>query len=232
LDGVIAESEKLIAILEKIDFRVSHSSATSGSHSGLTALLKDLKKEADKTRKVNTAEQERFEEVIRVLEDMVFAEALTKRIYLLSSERFNLEALLDKPQLMFSSSVFQRLPAIARQDLSGAFQCLAFDQPTATAFHVLRATEAVIKAYYLVVVKRGRLETPMWGNMLDALAKRRDSDETLLGRLRYIKDSFRNPTSHPEATHTLSEAQDLIGICVDVINRMAGKLPISSDPRK
>lgn len=65
--------------------------------------------------------------------------------------------------------------------------------------------------------------------MLDALAKRRGADGTLIGRLRYVKDSFRNPTNYPEATHTLSEAQDLIGICVDVINRMAAKLPAPKD---
>jgi hypothetical protein len=65
----------------------------------------------------------------------------------------------------------------------------------------------------------------MWGNMLDALTKRRKSDDKLLSRLRFSKDSYRNPTSHPEATYTFHEAQDLIGICIDVINRMALSLP-------
>lgn len=162
VQGVIGESKRLIGMLKKIDFAVSRSSATSDARAGLTTLLSDLEKETDKARKVNTAEQKRFEEVIAILENMVYAEALTKRLYQLSSDRFNLEALLDKPHLMFSSGVFHRLPAIARQDLSSAFQCLAFDQPTATAFHVLRATEAVLKAYYLTVIKRNRLEMPMW----------------------------------------------------------------------
>ena len=64
----------------------------------------------------------------------------------------------------------------------------------------------------------------MWGNMLDGLMARRGHDDKLLERLKYIKDTFRNPTSHPETVYTLTEAQDLVGICIDVVNRMATDL--------
>lgn len=222
--GVIQQGRKLITKLRAVDFGVSVAGAVQGDRS-LDLLLTDLEKETDKGRKVNVAELQRFDAVFNILENIVFAEANTKRLYLLSDNRFNIDALLTKPAMMFSSGVLARLPLIARQDISSGFQCLAFDQPTATAFHLLRASEAVLKAYYFVMVRRKRLETPMWGNMLDALAKRRNPDNKLLDRLRYIKDSFRNPTNHPEATYSLHEAQDLIGICIDVINRMATTLP-------
>jgi len=65
----------------------------------------------------------------------------------------------------------------------------------------------------------------MWGNMIIGLNKRRDRKVGLLKRLEYIKDSFRNPTSHPEATYNIEGAQDLLGLCIDVINSMGDELP-------
>jgi hypothetical protein len=214
------EARKLITSLERAGFSVSLVGSAK-----LERLVEELEKPTDKGRKLTSSEAKKIVDIMNVLEPMVHAEAHTKRVYTLSENRFNLDALLDKPEAMFSESVFERLPQIARQDITAAFQCLAFDQSTAVAFHILRACEAVLKSYYFRSVKRSRLSTPMWGNMLEALARRRGADEKLLSRLRFVKDSFRNPTSHPEATYTLHEAQDLIGICIDVVNRMAMSLP-------
>jgi hypothetical protein len=104
---------------------------------------------------------------------------------------------------MFKEGVFAELPSIARSDLTEGFLCLLFSRATAAAFHILRATEAVLREYYIKKVKRGREKNPMWGNMLIDLSKRRDRKEDLIKRLEYIKNSFRNPTSHPEATYDL-----------------------------
>ncbi len=46
-------------------------------------------------------------------------------------------------------------------------------------------------------------------------------DKHLINQLKHIKDSFRNPTQHPEKLYSVDEAQDLFGICIDVINKMA-----------
>jgi hypothetical protein len=209
----------LVWSLERIDFQVS----LSGTQN-LKQIALGLEKETDKSRVLAAQEYAQVAEYTGDVEKMIFAEATTKRLHLISDSRFNLDALLNKPSTMFAAGVFARLPAVAKQDVTSGFQCLAFDQPTAVAFHLLRACEAVLKLYYFQSVKRKRLKTPMWGNMLDHLRTKRDSDNKLLDRLAYIKDNFRNPTSHPEAIYTLSEAQDLIGICIDVINRMGPKL--------
>lgn len=217
---VIEGGTALISRLGEIGFQVS----LAGTQ-GLKGLLSALEKEPNKARLVSDEEVAQLSQLVGDIEKMVYAESDTKQLYLLSENRFNLDALLNKPSSMFSSGIFDRVPPIAKQDIALAFQCLAFDQPTATAFHVLRACEAVLKAYYFSGVKRNRLKMPMWGNMLEALQKRRKPDEKLLPRLKYIKETFRNPTSHPEAIYTISEAQDLIGICIDVINRMGESLP-------
>ena len=46
----------------------------------------------------------------------------------------------------------------------------------------------------------------------------------LLTRLNYIKDNYRNPTAHPELFYTFDTAQDLISLCIDVINAMGNDL--------
>ena len=58
-----------------------------------------------------------------------------------------------------------------------------------------------------------------------SLRQRRDapSDE-LLENLDLIRRSFRNPTAHPEKSYDIDEAQDLFGLCIDVVNRMAREL--------
>ena len=61
--------------------------------------------------------------------------------------------------------------------------------------------------------------------MIHHLRARRKPDESLLQRLDYIRDTYRNPTSHPEARYTIEQAQDLLGLCIDVMNTMAKALP-------
>jgi hypothetical protein len=221
IGGVLAEWKKLQRNLEEANFKVSYAGLLD-----LNNAMELLENDTDKSRIVTKNEAKEFYDLMMVVEKMVYAEAGTKQVYVLTENRFNLEALLSKPEKMFHDKAFPILPSIAKLDLNSGFQCLAFDQPTACAFHVLRATEAVLKEYYFLKVKRNRLETPMWGNMLDGLKLRRGHDNKLLERLKYIKDTFRNPTAHPETVYTLTEAQDLVGICIDVINRMASDFPV------
>ncbi len=66
----------------------------------------------------------------------------------------------------------------------------------------------------------------MWTNMLDQLkAKKRDKPpKPLLDSLDMIRANYRNPTQHPEATYNIDSAQDLMGVCVDLINKMTKDL--------
>ncbi len=64
----------------------------------------------------------------------------------------------------------------------------------------------------------------MWGPMIISLRKRKKSrpPDVLLNNLDNIRVSFRNPTQHPEKIYDIQEAQDLFGLCVDVVSRMIG----------
>jgi hypothetical protein len=225
IGAIITESEKLTNSLTKADFAVS-----SEGLCNLKLFLDELKKEGAPNRMITSKEVQRMSEIMHVVELMVFAEAQTKKIYILTESRFSLDSLINKPWQMFAKGVFICLPKMAAYDISEAFMCIVLSRATATAFHILRATEATLLAYYCQVVKRGRVKQTMWGNMVNHLRTRRNPDESLLQRLDYIRNTYRNPTSHPEASYTIEQAQDLLGLCIDVINAMSKTLPKTQPP--
>jgi hypothetical protein len=160
------------------------------------------------------------------LENVVFAEGLTKRVYVLADRRFQTEYLLSAPQKLLKDGAYAKLQPVAQADLASACRCVLFGEATAAAFHILRATEAVLKSYYELHRKTNRLEKPMWGPMTDQLrAKKRDKPSTsLLDSLDVVRKAYRNPTQHPEALYEIDAAQDLMGVCLDLIGKMAAEL--------
>ena len=222
IDAIIGEGEMLVNDLKKADFTVSSAGLIE-----LKELLGKLKQENATRRVITPQEVEKLSGIMHPIEQMVFAEAQTKKIYSLTETRFSLDSLINKPWQMFAKGAFICLPEPAVYDVSEAFMCIVLSRATATAFHILRATEATLRAYYCQVVKRGRVKQPMWGNMIIHLNKRRKPDESLLNRLDYIRNTYRNPTSHPEARYTIEQAQDLLGLCIDVMNAMSKTLPKS-----
>ncbi|HZW94656.1 MAG TPA: hypothetical protein VFF64_17030 [Candidatus Eremiobacteraceae bacterium] len=146
--------------------------------------------------------------------------------YVVTPKRIDVTRLLKDVPFLFASGTFSKLPDIARYDLNECGKCIAFERPTAAAFHLLRATESVLRLYYCVQVKRSRVDL-MWGPMVQLLRGRAKSKEAemLLNNLDDIRFHFRNPTQHPEKTYDVDEVQDLWGRCVDAISRMATQLP-------
>lgn len=64
-----------------------------------------------------------------------------------------------------------------------------------------------------------------WGVYLDGISKTPNHDERAVALLRHIKDSYRNPVSHPEEVLSVDVATVLFGVCVGAIAQMAPSLP-------
>lgn len=160
------------------------------------------------------------------IETVIFAEASIKHIYILPNRRFNSEYLLNSPQSLLKTGTFEKLDEVAKQDISSACRCILFGEATAAAFHILRATESVLKSYYFLHKKQKRLATPMWGPMLTQLKTKTKNKppDTLLSSLDLIRTAYRNPTQHPEAIYEIDSAQDLFGVCLDAIGKMGSEL--------
>lgn len=157
------------------------------------------------------------------LRDTFMAETKGIFVYTVTDKRLDLRKLLYGANDLFAPNVFDVCPEVARFDFEEAGKCIAFERPTAAAFHMLRGTEAVLRAYYRRYVRAARSGLA-WGqitNQLRAKTRGRLPDPILLDNLDHIRRSFRNPTQHPDKMYDIQEAQDLFGLCIDVVNRMA-----------
>ena len=161
-------------------------------------------------------------DLMLTLEHIIFAESKIKYYYVTTDKKHNTVYLMDQPEKLFRDGVFKRLPQLSQYDFIEGFKCMTFEIPTAAAFHILRATEGVLKDCYFSNVKRNRVKRPMWGNMLKQLKERKKNrlPDALLACLDNIRESYRNPTNHPEAVYDIDEAEDLLGLCIDVTNKM------------
>lgn len=178
---------------------------------------------------ISVDEAANLERLLREFRPTLDAEVTGKFAYIVTEKHLDVEKLLNNVEGLFAPGVFALLPSIARYDFMEGGQCIAFERPTAAAFHALRATEDVLRSFYCSIVKRKseRKDPMLWGPMLAhlaALPPRRRPTASLLSRLNYIRDSFRNPTQHPEAIYDIHQVQDLFNVCVEVVNRMAPHL--------
>jgi hypothetical protein len=183
-------------------------------------LLAELE-ERDPSHKLTAAEARRVKDFARELRTTIMAEAKGLDAFIVSEKRMDVEKLLGDVGALFPDGAFDALPEIAQLDFEEAGKCIAFERPTAAAFHLMRGTEAVLRDFYLSIVKRKRVKPLNWGPMVKQLRDRRSPPpDALLDNLDGIRRNFRNPTQHPDAVYEIDEAQDLLGICIDVVSRM------------
>lgn len=194
----------------------------------------ELQQLADKLRsyapdaRITPEHATELNEAVKSLRKTLSAETAILNAYVLTEKRMDVERLVKAPESFLNQETFNKLPSIAQYDIKQAGKCIAFETPTAAAFHLLRATEGTLRAYYCHFIKRERLPRPMWGDMIVALKARNRKpkpNKTLLDHLNNIRNNFRNPTGHPDMIYGMDEAQDLFGVVVDVLNRMAKELP-------
>jgi hypothetical protein len=189
--------------------------------------------EADEDANLTKEQAEKLSSAMRELRNTLEAEIKGFDAYVVTPKRVDVTKLISNVPSLFAPNVFEKLPEIVRYDLVEAGKCIAFERPTAAAFHLTRATESVLRAFYCFHIRRER-SAFMWGPMLQSLRSKKKftskkNYSTLFNNLDNIRFSFRNPTQHPEKIYDIQEVQDLWGLCVDVINRMSRDLPEPTD---
>lgn len=215
--------EKVKNGLENSSLEVSLSYTESDGYYDLEESINKL--ESDSTE-IGPEILKNLSNELNYLEKVVFAEATTKKVYIIPQRRFNSSYLLSQPEKLLKEGMFEKLSDIAKSDISSAGRCLLFGESTASAFHILRATEEILKSYYFHHRKTKRLQKPMWGPMLNQLRAKKQNKPpvVLLNSLDLIREAYRNPTQHPSAIYEIDSAQDLFGVCLDSIGKMASEL--------
>lgn len=130
--------------------------------------------------------------------------------------------LIANAELMIPEPLRNKLPRQAIFDLREAGKCLAFETPTASAFHLLRAVESMLLAYYQKVTE-GQTPARMrnWGVYIKNLRANQKADVKILNFLDHIRENYRNPISHPDASITIDEMLVLFGVATAAIVQIA-----------
>ena len=153
-------------------------------------------------------------------------------LYLVLRKRgYSTEALIESPSDIFPNDLLQHVPDAAH-DVEQVGRCLAFEVPTAAAFHLNRINEAVLRRYFAAIAPKE--EPPKSGNMgvylstLEELLKtmQKPSElQTLIPLLRNIKDQYRNPIMHPDLSiGSIDQSFALLDLINTAVGLMPGKI--------
>jgi hypothetical protein len=191
--------------------------------------LQDLHKEfKSKTPdyKLTKDDADRIKKAAGKVRDTFQAETEGVFTYVVTDKRIDVKKLLSNAGLLFSPGVFDACLDVARYDFMEAGKCIAFERPTAAAFHILRGTESVVRMFYKRYIRPAQTGLA-WGQMTHALATKPSGKKpaiVILQNLDHIRINFRNPTQHPDKIYDIQEAQDLFSLCIDSVNRMIASI--------
>lgn len=146
---------------------------------------------------------------------------------------YNTGDLIDNGGALFQSDLALKVPSSVR-DIKQATRCIAFELPTAAGFHLHRANESVLHAYFEAI--RGTVDHPKdgnrnMGNYIRAMETNNLGDERVRAALKDIKNLHRNPLIHPDHDlETVDQAIDLLGAIRAVIGAMLPAVPLLLGP--
>jgi hypothetical protein len=159
-------------------------------------------------------------EAAKEFETVLAAECQVLDTYFVSKKgAFSTADLVERAHHHLPLGIRTNLPQLTRDDFDQAGKCIAFDLPTAAAFHLLRGTEAVLRKYYERLVpgtKQGAPKMRNWGVYIKLLSDH-GAAPNAISLLTHLKDAYRNPVLHPEETYSEEQALVLFGVCVSAI---------------
>lgn len=139
-------------------------------------------------------------------------------------------ALVDSADESFPEHIRPMLPNKTREDWRAAGRCLAFNLLSASGFHVARAVEGALEAYYQLYSGMPGETLHSWHDYAKALGKIAEAKPTpapaekTLAELTQMKDDYRNPIMHPRVTLTESDAKMLFNNGESLIIAMAEEI--------
>ncbi len=199
-DDVMAQQEKSITLQEPV----------ANASYALSWLADSIVQEAADLQAVLLAE----------LQSLTAYQVITTGIYSASE-------LVESADDAFPYGLKEKLSDKAIQEIRQSGRCLAFGVGTASGFHILRATEAVMHQYYAKVCNQGNECAPLdnWGAYITYFRKSDDADtKRIVEMLQQVKDHDRNLIMHPDISLSKDEAHTLFEVAKGAIMAMAERL--------
>lgn len=218
-DGWILENiEKLFEHLDNFNLKITKNTDSSAELRKLESELK--KRPLDET--LNEEDVQKISGIAGRIKETLYAEADSSIVYIITEKRWDTDKLLNNISGILAPHVFENLMPLAKKDIEESAKCITFNLPTASAFHALRATEETLRNFYKNKVKKGRVKSNLWGDIIFDMRKRPSLKKykILLDSLDNIRTNYRNPTQHPEKNYDIEEAQDLFSLCIEALNKM------------
>jgi hypothetical protein len=137
---------------------------------------------------------------------------------------YDTRLLIESPETRFPKKTRNLLPTQTLYDFREAGKCLAFECPTAAAFHTLRGTEALMIKYYETLAGHPwDLRQRDWNAYITQLRTLRAPD-MITQRLDEIRRFERNPILHPENNVELERALPLFEMVGGVVVLMVEEI--------
>jgi hypothetical protein len=170
---------------------------------------------------------EQIEERLRVFEDEFEHESRRLAVFAVTSKGDkDIRILIENAEAKFPKELLAVMPAKSIADIQEAGRCLAFERATACAFHICRATEALMLAYYEHLAGSPWPPPPMrkdWTNYNNQL-KAKGAPDRITTRLEEIGRMDRNAYAHPDLTVALDEAPIVYELCTGVMFLIAKEM--------
>ncbi len=138
---------------------------------------------------------------------------------------FDTYALLMNGEALFPDELAIKAPD-AIFDAKQAGQCLAFENATASGFHLFRVLETVIRSYYDHVA--GGKAAPKVRNIavyVNAMKQAGVGNEDTLFLLKQISTRYRNPLIHPDVVLSVEDAIAIYGLVRTAVTQMLSEMP-------
>jgi hypothetical protein len=136
----------------------------------------------------------------------------------------SIRVLIEHAEEKFSANLLAVMPPKTIKDIQEAGKCLVFERATACGFHICRATEALMLAYY---EKLANQPWPFaqrdWGKYNQQL-KALNAPASITTRLDEIRTMNLNAYAHPDLTVEVEEAPIIYNLCTGVIYYMAKEM--------
>lgn len=197
--------------------------ASNESGQNLVRLLDKLTSDATRADNLSAYEIATIQNALRNFEAILEGEYRIKIVFALSKKGlYSLNQLAYHGDEMVPETVHAVMPEISR-DLKDAGRCIAFEVPTAAAFHLFRATEAAAKSYILAVRNKPvtRKEQNLGLGGYKKILEKEGIDDRILASLNQLITLHRNPTIHPEKPVSNEEVLATLGMVESVITIMA-----------
>jgi len=218
--SVLWNVDKFLIYLEDLDLAVTE--RASGKLRTFSETLREMEEESVLTQALATE----LSGIITEVRPTFSAEARGIYSFIITDKRFHVDRLLGGVEKLFAPDVFEILPDICKYDFMEAGKCIAFNRATAAAFHLMRGVESLLNNYYKKYIRPAK-KGLTWGQMTHALNNKnrgKKPNETTMNQLNHLRVAFRNPTQHPEKRYDIEESQDLLFLCIDIINRMNSEI--------